>query len=153
MEMGIESFFLFSWAVQALLILVVAWSAAVTRHCFGALGVVLGAVIGISPYFVIRGPGSVAWATFIAASSAIALSLVCLAFGRWKAFATILLLLTIPLVYLLFGYKSYPPSSHALLRLLGTVGEVASLLGPILCALASGAMLTQLDRLFIRRSA
>jgi hypothetical protein len=151
--MGVEPFLLLFWAVQALVILVVAWSAAATRHWFGALGVVLGAAIGISPFFVMRGQASAAWATFISAFAAIVLTLACIASGRWKAFAAVLLLLTAPLAYRLFAYASYPPSSHALLRLVGSVGEVASLLGPIVCALASGVVLAQLDRLFIRRSA
>jgi hypothetical protein len=152
--MGLELLIVGLWVIQAIAAVVLAGQAAVNHRWFAAIGTMLGLAIGFLP-FLLGGPA--VWGPAILVTL-VSVSLLIVAYGipmRWKALIAVLLILGIPLGYRLFAYESFPPTlSPSFLGTLALLGEIACLLGPITCALASREVLGWLDRaIAIRRSA
>jgi hypothetical protein len=101
----------------------------------GAAGAVTGAAIGFAPFVLIAGPTSWLPAISIVVVSTIGLALAYGLSRRWRALAVLLSIVAVPLGYRLLGFKAIPPASFAGLGLLAFLGEIAFLLGTILCAL------------------
>jgi hypothetical protein len=155
--MGLEPLILGLWVVQAIVAIVLTAIAAFHHRWFAASGAILGLTIGLLPFLILRGQGPAVWepAVLITLVSTLVL-IVSLAISmRWMALVVALLILGIPLGYRIFATRWFPPSSSPLLlNSLALVGEIAFLLGPIVCSLACREVFGWLDRLIaIRRSA
>ena len=154
--MGIEFLIQGLWVVQAIAALVLAWRTALDNRWFAAAGTIVGLSIGLAPFFLLQGQGPAVWkpAVLIVLVSTFVLIIVYGMAMQWKLFIATLLMLAIPLAYRLLAFQKFPPSSNVFFGLLAFLGEVAFLLGPIACALASREILDWADRLVAtRRSA
>jgi hypothetical protein len=151
--MGIELLIAWLWGIQAIATVVLAVRSALIGRWFAAAGAVLGAGLGVSPFLLMQGQGPAVWGPviFIALASAVALPVIYAVARRWRALGAMLLLITIPLAYRVLAYASIPPSTHAILGPLAFLGEMAFLLGPILCSLVFREAFGWLDHIFFRR--
>ena len=151
--MGLELLIMGLWVLQVIAAVALAGYTAFYRRWFAAVGTLVGAAIGISPFIVMRGQGPGVWgaAVSITLSSTLALTAIYTVAMRWRALAATVLLLTIPLAYRALAYNRFPPSTNVLFGSLAFLGEMAFLLGPIVCSLVFREVLGWLDHIALKR--
>jgi len=150
--MGLEILIVGLWVLQAIAAVVLACWTALRRRWFAAAGTLVGFVTGISPFVVMRGQGADVWGPVVAIVliSTVALTVIYAVALHWRALVATLLLLAILLAYRVLAYDRAPPSTNALFGALAFLGEMAFLLGPIVCALTFREVLGWLDHIVLK---
>jgi hypothetical protein len=151
---GIDAFILALWAVQALIVFVLAVRAAFHGRWFAAAGLVLGLAAGLSPILVGQDVashrGTVVFGISIVLVLLSAIVLI-VAYGvgrRWMALGFAIAIFGIPVPYILLTNRWFALSSTpAILKPLDVLGELDFLLAPIACALACREVLARAGRL------
>jgi hypothetical protein len=153
--MGIEPLFLALWWAQVGAAGALALKSAISDRWFAAMGAIFGLTLGFLPLFVFQGPAVWKPWELIALLSTVGLSVLYGAAMRWKRFALVTLLLTLPVGFHTIARTIFLTTLNSpLLTPVALLGELATLLGPIICALAIRELFGRLDDLFVfRRSA
>ena len=142
------------WVVQIGVAIVLATISGFRHQWFAAAGVIVGIGFGFLPLYMLRGPKVWAPLVLMAAVSAFGLAAYYCITKRWKRFATVVLLVGIPLSYTVsYSQLVHPNWWWRVGAPIGVVGDLAILSAPILCALAVRAFVGELDRLRLHRGA